>query len=161
MRAPAGPCRRLVTCLALAAIAIIVAAIIVSQSGFFGWPNTSPGQRRESPRGQQRQRQRPGSGGVGGSAPSSSTPMTDAELSAAVRLQYPLQRLQCGNWSTGYAALHRDILAGRAAQRYAVFRSRDAWRNGLADRVASSVTIMLYALLTGRAFQVGKEWGSM
>ena len=149
----AGACLRQGTCLALVAIAMSVAMLIVWQGGFFGWSHTSRGSRAAS------SRPSGSGGGPTGGAPFSSPPMTDAEISAAVRQQYPLQRLQCGNWSTGYAALHRDILAGRAAQRYAVFRSRDAWRNGLADRVASSVTILLYALLTGRAFQVWEGGG--
>jgi hypothetical protein len=40
-------------------------------------------------------------------------------------------------------------------QRYAIMRSRAEWQNGLADRLASSVTVFLYALLTDRAYQVG------
>ena len=35
-----------------------------------------------------------------------------------------------------------------------MFRSRDIWRNGLADRLGASVTILLFAVLSGRAFQV-------
>ena len=33
-------------------------------------------------------------------------------------------------------------------------RSRNEWENGLADRVASSVTVFMFALLTNRAYQV-------
>ncbi|GAX78563.1 hypothetical protein CEUSTIGMA_g6003.t1 [Chlamydomonas eustigma] len=83
--------------------------------------------------------------------------LTDDALKSTIQSQHPINRLQCGSWPDTYAILHRDILAGRAAQRYAIIRSRNEWENGLADRIASSVTIFFYALLTNRAFQYDWE----
>jgi hypothetical protein len=48
-----------------------------------------------------------------------------------------------------YAQLHRDILQGRRPPRYSIFRQD---RNGLTDRLVSSVSVFLHALLTDRAF---------
>jgi hypothetical protein len=48
-----------------------------------------------------------------------------------------------------YAQLHRDILQGRRPPRYSIFRQDN---NGLTDRLVSSVSVFLHALLTDRAF---------
>ncbi len=78
--------------------------------------------------------------------------LTDAQLFEEVTKQHPLNRLQCGNWAERYTQLHKDILQGKAPQRFTVMRSKQEFGNGLADRLATSVTIFLYALLTDRAF---------
>lgn len=83
--------------------------------------------------------------------------MSDADMAAAIKRQHPINRLQCGNWMQPYAKLHKAILTGKAPQRYALMRSLNEWENGLADRLASSVGILLYAILTGRAFQYDYE----
>mmetsp|Transcript_6767 Transcript_6767/g.18159 ORF Transcript_6767/g.18159 Transcript_6767/m.18159 type:complete len:480 (-) Transcript_6767:609-2048(-) len=77
---------------------------------------------------------------------------TPQELQELVARRHPINRLQCGKWVTEYAALHRAILAGKAPQRYAIMRSKQEFGNGLADRLASSVSILLFAILTDRAF---------
>ena len=46
--------------------------------------------------------------------------MSDDQLRTAVRSQSPINRLQCGQWTMEYSKLHRDILSGRAPQRYKV-----------------------------------------
>jgi hypothetical protein len=48
-----------------------------------------------------------------------------------------------------YAQLHRDILHGRKPPRYSIFRQD---KNGVTDRLVSSVSVFLHALLTDRAF---------
>jgi hypothetical protein len=48
-----------------------------------------------------------------------------------------------------YAQLHRDILQGRRPPRCSIFRQD---KNGLTDRLVSSVSVFLHALLTDRAF---------
>jgi hypothetical protein len=77
----------------------------------------------------------------------------DSALYEAVKGVHPLNRLECGSWPEKYARLHHDILSGVAPQRYTVMRSRQEFGNGLADRLATSVTIFMYAILTNRAFQ--------
>lgn len=78
--------------------------------------------------------------------------LNDSELEDAVFAHHPINRLQCGSWVEKYAGLHKAILEGKAPQRYAIMRSNHEFSNGLADRLACSVTIFLYALLTERAF---------
>lgn len=79
-------------------------------------------------------------------------PLSGQQLLDAVKAHHPINRLQCGPWVQKYQALHKAILEGRAPQRYVVFRSQPEFANGLADRLASSVSIFFYALLTDRAF---------
>ena len=55
---------------------------------------------------------------------------------------------QCGNWQQEYAHLHREIVAGKAAQRYMIAKPS----NGLADSLACAVTVLYIAVLTGHAF---------
>uniref|UniRef100_A0A383WMW8 Fucosyltransferase n=1 Tax=Tetradesmus obliquus TaxID=3088 RepID=A0A383WMW8_TETOB len=62
---------------------------------------------------------------------------------------YPIERGTCGTWMQPYAALHRDILQGRRPARYSIFRQD---QNGLTDRLISSISVFLHALLTDRAF---------
>ncbi|KAJ3167393.1 hypothetical protein HDU88_002315 [Geranomyces variabilis] len=62
---------------------------------------------------------------------------------------------ECGNWGENYARMHAAILKGQqensVVPRYAVSVAVDA---GTADRVAGIITGFLYALLSGRAFQI-------
>jgi hypothetical protein len=70
---------------------------------------------------------------------------------------FPVERGICGNWMANYSKLHADILAGKAPQRFAIMMSN---QSGLADRLSSTITVFLYAVLTGRAFQyhwIGKH----
>uniref|UniRef100_A0A383WNA6 Uncharacterized protein n=1 Tax=Tetradesmus obliquus TaxID=3088 RepID=A0A383WNA6_TETOB len=62
---------------------------------------------------------------------------------------YPIERGTCGTWMEPYAALHREILQGRRPPRYSVFTKDSA---GLTDRLISSISVFLHALLTDRAF---------
>jgi hypothetical protein len=62
---------------------------------------------------------------------------------------YPIERGSCGTWMQPYAQLHRDILQGRRPPRYSIFRQD---KNGLTDRLVSSVSVFLHALLTERSF---------
>eukprot|EP00798_Chlamydomonas_sp_ICE-L_P020594 gene20594-27392_t len=62
-----------------------------------------------------------------------------------------------GHWVEDYALLHHKITTGKAKQRYAFMRSKNAFENGLADRISSSLSILLYAILTDRAFQYDWE----
>lgn len=83
----------------------------------------------------------------------------------AIQPHHPINRMQCGSWVEDYTRLHREILAdGMAASpgqnqshRYAIMVSRAEWENGLADRLASSLSVLLYAILTRRAFLY--DWG--
>jgi hypothetical protein len=59
----------------------------------------------------------------------------------------------CGTWQGEYVALHRAILEGRAPQRFAVAFTA----SGLSDALVGTVSVFYYALLTGRAFQVGES----
>ncbi|WIA14793.1 hypothetical protein OEZ85_003277 [Tetradesmus obliquus] len=70
-------------------------------------------------------------------------------MGALQLLVYPIERGTCGTWMQQYAQLHRDILQGRKPARYSIFRQD---RNGLTDRLVSSVSVFLHALLTDRAF---------
>lgn len=83
--------------------------------------------------------------------------MTDDELLAAIKQRHPLNRLECGTWMEPYAKLHAAIQRGEAPQRYALMRSKNEWENGLADRLASTVGILLFAILSNRAFQYDYE----
>ncbi len=62
---------------------------------------------------------------------------------------YPIERGICGSWVQAYVRLHSDIIAGKLPPRYAIMMSDSS---GLGDRLTSSVTIALYAILTKRAF---------
>ena len=83
--------------------------------------------------------------------------LSGQQLLDRVREIHPIQRLECGSWVDSYSALHRKILHGDAPQRYAIMRSKKIFENGLADRLSSSVSILLYAILSGRAFQYDWE----
>eukprot|EP00877_Chromochloris_zofingiensis_P001651 jgi/Chrzof1/11487/UNPLg00419.t1 len=65
------------------------------------------------------------------------------------RSLYPINRGLCGNWVQQYSEMHAAILNGSAPQRYAVMISHG---NGLGDRLISTVSVLLYAVLTERAF---------
>ena len=81
-------------------------------------------------------------------------------LMGSIKPHHPINRLQCGSWVQEYAAMHRDLMAGSVAgarPRLAVMVSRAEWENGIADRIASSLSVLLYAILTRRAFLY--EWG--
>lgn len=78
--------------------------------------------------------------------------LTGDALVKEVSRHHPINRLQCGNWVESYARLHKNILAGKAPQRYSIMRSKQEFGNGLADRLATSVSILLYSILTNRAF---------
>mmetsp|Transcript_7862 Transcript_7862/g.16860 ORF Transcript_7862/g.16860 Transcript_7862/m.16860 type:complete len:466 (+) Transcript_7862:146-1543(+) len=87
-------------------------------------------------------------------------PLTRRRLLEAVNKHYPTNRLECGNWVESYANLHKAITTGKAPQRYAIMRSRNEFQNGLADRLASSLSVLFYAILTNRAFQYDWEGDS-
>lgn len=55
----------------------------------------------------------------------------------------------CANWVQWYSERHAAILNGSAPQRYAVMAS---YASGLGDRLISTVSVILYAVLTERAF---------
>eukprot|EP00271_Cylindrocystis_brebissonii_P020485 TRINITY_DN6801_c0_g1_i1.p1 TRINITY_DN6801_c0_g1~~TRINITY_DN6801_c0_g1_i1.p1 ORF type:complete len:594 (+),score=81.31 TRINITY_DN6801_c0_g1_i1:442-2223(+) len=58
---------------------------------------------------------------------------------------------KCGTWQAEYIQLHRDILSGRSAPRYAVSVPP---QSGLCDRLVGVMATFLYALVTRRAFQI-------
>jgi hypothetical protein len=65
-------------------------------------------------------------GGGGGSVGA-----PEQRLADLVARRFPLNRLQCGSgWQQHYAQLHRETLAGRRAQRFAIFRSLPQFQNG-------------------------------
>jgi hypothetical protein len=79
-------------------------------------------------------------------------------MKEAIQPHHPINRMQCGSWVEDYARLHREVLAAGPGQgRYAVMVSRKEWENGLADRLASSLSVLLYAILTRRVFLY--DWG--
>ncbi|KAJ9516056.1 hypothetical protein QJQ45_024485 [Haematococcus lacustris] len=78
--------------------------------------------------------------------------ITGPALLAEVAKQYPINKFKCGSWVQSYAKLHSSILSGAAPQRYSIMRSKQEFGNGLADRLATSVSILLYSILTDRAF---------
>ena len=57
----------------------------------------------------------------------------------------------CGSWQEAYIERHRAILNGTLPPRYLVSVSVEA---GLADRLTGTITEFMFALLTGRAFQI-------
>ncbi|WIA19524.1 hypothetical protein OEZ85_004133 [Tetradesmus obliquus] len=75
----------------------------------------------------------------------------DSDLNEAFlpKQVYPIERGSCGNWMESCSALHRDVLTGRRPPRFSIFRQP---HNGLTDRLVSSVSVFLHALLTDRAF---------
>jgi hypothetical protein len=99
-------------------------------------------------------------GGGGGGGGSASAPGVGALLARIMarrgplqldrRRAFPIERGICGAWMANYSALHADILAGRRPPRFAIMVSN---QSGLADRLGATVSVFLYALLTGRAFQ--------
>ena len=65
----------------------------------------------------------------------------------------------CGSWQEKYSKLHKSIVSGEQPGYYAISVPAPA---GLSDRLAGLVTVFLYALLTGRAFQIAGRslWGT-
>ena len=57
----------------------------------------------------------------------------------------------CGTWQEDYIKRHRAILNGELSPRYLVSVSTEG---GLADRLTGTMTEFMFALLTGRAFQI-------
>ena len=57
----------------------------------------------------------------------------------------------CGSWQEEYIKRHRAILNGTLPPRYLVSISIEG---GLADRLTGTMTEFIFALLTGRAFQI-------
>ena len=57
----------------------------------------------------------------------------------------------CGTWQEDYIKRHRAILNGQLPPRYLVSVSEEG---GLADRLTGTMTEFMFALLTGRAFQI-------
>jgi hypothetical protein len=96
-------------------------------------------------------------GGEDGSRREADEKELDAMMEA-IRPHHPMNRMQCGSWVEDYARLHREVLtAGPGQGKYAVMVSRKEWENGLADRLASSLSVLLYAILTRRVFLY--DWG--
>lgn len=60
----------------------------------------------------------------------------------------------CGTWPQQYASLHASILAEKRAPRYLV--SMDM-KTGLADRISGVMSLFFFALLSGRALQIGHQ----
>jgi hypothetical protein len=83
--------------------------------------------------------------------------MSDKEMQEAINRHHPSNRFECGAWMHAYQQKHKAIMEGKAPQRFAIMRSLNEWENGLADRLASSLGILLFAILTDRAFQYDFE----
>lgn len=61
----------------------------------------------------------------------------------------------CGDWQAEYAKLHAEILQRPEGQRKILVAVPNL--SGLADRITGLVTVTTFAILTGRAIQVGRR----
>ena len=82
-------------------------------------------------------------------------PLNASQIQEGVHKHLPLNRFQCGTWPQKYAKLHKDILAGRAPQRYTVMRSRAEFGNGLVSMcllacISDSPSLLIAPVPAGR-----------